>query len=82
MVFLEIDVTAPRRLVPVSGDRVSSADDPRKICLPEHRLKCDLDIKLTSSYGNLVIAQNTLHKHFHKDRKEFILNIQTESSKQ
>lgn len=66
MVFLEIDVTAPRRLVhvPVLGDRVSSADDPRKICLPEHRLKCDLGIKLTSSYGNLVIAQNTLHKHF------------------
>lgn len=30
-VFLEINVTAPRRLIPVSGDRVTSADDTMKI---------------------------------------------------
>lgn len=29
--FLEINVTAPRRPIPVSGDRVTSADDTMKI---------------------------------------------------
>lgn len=47
-VLLEINATPPRRPIPVSGDHVSSADDKciRKICSPDHWLKCDLGVKI------------------------------------
>lgn len=40
-----INWTAPRLPIPVPGDHVSFTDDTRKICLPDHRLKCDLVIR-------------------------------------
>lgn len=39
--FLEMKVPAPRHPIPMSGDHVSSADDTRKNCSLDHRLKCD-----------------------------------------
>lgn len=35
-VLLEINVTASRRSIPVSGDNVSSADDTMEIYSPNH----------------------------------------------
>lgn len=43
-VFLEVNVTAPCRPIPMSDDHVSSANGTRKNCIPDHRLKCDFAI--------------------------------------
>lgn len=42
--FIEINVTASRRPIPMLDNNVSSANDTRKNCSPDHWLKCDLGI--------------------------------------
>lgn len=46
---VEINVTAPRCAIPVSGDHVSPAVITGKTCLPNRRLKCDLGISIYMS---------------------------------